>query len=356
MLNPLQSIMRPTILEPTPGLMMCQFDIMKLIPAYDLVRKAMENGELRPNGLVVESSSGTFGLALAIVCKHFQVNLSLVTGPLSPSVRWRLENLDVDITIIETPSGAEGGIQADRKKALLKLLESNQGSFWPRQHTNPDNPLSYQRKVSNYIFEKTGPVDILICSVGTGGSISGLGEALRERNNASKIVAVDHNLSILFGPTTGKVTNLCTDSYNAILGMGADVVAANLQHDLVDEVHWVPMAEMVRTVHQVHRDHGVLIGPTGGATFLVASYFKAIEPDARILCVTPDHGFRYADTIFNDSWLSQYTRDLKCFSEKPQSVLNPRDVTSHWAHMNWGRRSYSDVLGHEPMPRGASSE
>lgn len=350
----LDSLMRPSVIEFSPGLVLCQFDIMKLVPAYALVRKALETGALKPNGLVIESSSGTFGLALAIVCKHFDVNLSLVTGPLSPSVRWRLENLDVAIQILEKPTGEEGGIQADRKKVLLDLLDKNPDSFWPQQHTNPDNPLSYSGEVADTIFDASGPIDVLVCSVGTGGSISGLGSALRQKNTDAKIVAVDHNSSILFGPTTGQVNRLCTDAYNAVLGMGADVVASNLRHSLVDQVHWVPMSNMVQAVHRLHREAGVLIGPTGGATYLVGSHIKSITPKARVLCITPDHGFRYADTVFNVDWLAEYSQEIQSASLAPIEIERPQDVTSEWVYMDWHRQSYKDALGHDPISRGAS--
>ena len=139
----LDSLCKPDLIRLEPNLFAAKFDLMKIIPARYILEKALKNGELRPGGLVMESSSGTFALGLAIVCAAHGLKLSLITGPLEGPVRWRLENLGAKIESLPSAGSTLGGIQQSRLNRLQQLIKDTPGAFWPRQYTNPLHPDAY---------------------------------------------------------------------------------------------------------------------------------------------------------------------------------------------------------------------
>lgn len=344
-LSSLDNLCTPRMYELDSNISALQFEIMKLVPARYIVEDALQKGRITRETILIESSSGTFGIALAIVAAHHGLKLRLVTSPIGPALRWRLESLGAKLDVIQAPSGRSGGIQQDRERHLRSLASGSDLYFWTEQHANPLNPESYGHIVSENPLSFQG-TDYLICSTGTGGSITGLSRALRHYNPKLKVIGVDHNLSSLFGPTTKKVSRLCAESYYPILGMGADWVPPNLDHTVCDEVHWMPMNEMVRTAHTLHNNFGIFIGPTGAATFRVARWVAQSDPSSRILCVFPDHGARYMDSVYDRSWLSRYEADLAAPLDcSPREVSSSREVHGSWSFLKWNRRDLEAVNG-----------
>jgi cysteine synthase A len=327
-----------------------QFDLMKIVPARFIVETALETGELRTGGLVVESSSGTFALGLAIVCANLGLRLSLVTGQLEESLEWRLRHLGASIEKIFSGKGYMGGIQQKRLDRLRQVMADNPGAFWPRQYDNPLHPAAYA-SLAESVAESVGRIDFLVASVGSGGSICGFARILRKSNPDLSVVAVDHNLSMLFGPTSGEATPLCQECYEPLLGMGSDIVIPNLDHSQCDEVHWVPVAQMINAVHHIHGKYGLLLGPTSGAAYTISGWVARSNPESKVLTIFPDHGIRYMRTVYNAEWLNERAGELRRRWSHPARVESPTAVGSGWACFSWGRRSYREVLGHDPVSR-----
>ncbi len=346
----LDNLCKPSLIQMQPHLFAVKFDLMKIVPARFITENALKTGALKLGGLVVESSSGTFALGLAIVCANLDLKLSLVTGPLEMSVQWRLEHLGANIEIISNVGYTLGGIQQARLDRLKQILSDNPGAFWPQQYTNPLHPAAYASLTSS-IGRSIEKVDFLVASVGTGGSICGMARVLRESNPELLVIGVDHNLSVLFGPTSGRAYPLCQECYIPLLGMGSDIVIPNLDHTQCDEVHWIPVAKMINAIHHIHRNYGLLLGPTAGAAYVVADWIARTNPDKNILTIFPDHGIRYMQTVYDPVWLSEHAGELKRDWPHPTIVENPKEVGSDWACFPWGRRSYREVLGHDPVSR-----
>lgn len=349
----LNQLCKPRILKLEENLYAAQCEVMKLIPAEYIIEPALSVGQLQPGGTVVESSSGTCRIGLAMGCAHYGLELDRVTGLLSKSLHGRLENLGVYFERIDVPTGAEGGIQQDRLNRLKEIMTDNENVFWTRQHTNPLNPESYIHSIGQQCLDEIGSVDVVICSTGTGGSITGIARKYRDVNKSLVVVAVDRILSVLFGPTTGRLSRLCTESYSSILGMGADVVSSNLDRTVCDWVHRVPLGAMVSAAHQIHGRYGLFVGPTGAATFLVADWVAKYFPGAGTLCVFPDHGVRDTDTMFNPQLVENYASQLDGEYRLPSAARSPVDVTGDGQHFEWKRRTYDDVMGFPPQPRMA---
>ncbi len=346
----LGSLCTPSLIRMQPDIFALQFDLMKIVPARFILENALATGELKKGGLVVESSSGTFALGLAIVCANLDLRLSLVTGQLEESLEWRLRHLGASIEKMFSGKGYMGGIQQKRLDRLSQVMAEHPGSFWPRQYDNPLHPAAYG-SLARSVAESVGKVDFLVASVGSGGSICGFARVLRERNPDLSVIAVDHNLSVLFGPTSGDATPLCRECYEPLLGMGSDIVIPNLDHSQCDEVHWVPVAQMIHAVHHIHGNYGLLLGPTSGAAYTIADWISRSNPGSKVLTIFPDHGIRYARTIYNGAWLDERAEELSRRWSHPTLVDSPTAVGSDWACLPWGRRTYREVLGHGPVSR-----
>ncbi len=346
----LESLCAPSLIRMQQSLFALQFDLMKIVPARFILEAAMERGVLKPGGLVVESSSGTFALGLAIVCANLGLRLSLVTGQLEESLEWRLRHLGASIEKIFSGKGYMGGIQQKRLDRLQEVMADNPGSFWPQQYTNPLHPEAYA-PLAESAMASIGKIDYLVASVGSGGSICGFARILRKSNPNLSVIAVDHNLSVLFGPTSGEAVPLCQECYEPLLGMGSDIVIPNLDHTQCDEVHWVPVAQMIEAIHRIHRDYGLLLGPTAGAAYSVANWIASSNPGKNVLTIFPDHGIRYMKTVYNAEWLNNRADELNRRWSHPTPVASPTAVGSDWSIFPWGRRSYHEVLGHGPVSR-----
>jgi len=346
----LDNLCTPSLIRLSPNLVAAQFDLMKIVPARYILEHALATGALPPGGLVVESSSGTFALGLALVCASLGLRLHLVTGPLESSLQWRLEHLGATLEKVPTKNLPLGGIQQARLDRLKYILADNPGSFWPQQYTNPLHPAAYTT-FAGRLGEAVGKIDFLVASVGSGGSICGSARVLRMTNPGLEVIAVDHNLSVLFGPTSACAYPLCAECYIPLLGMGSDIVIQNLDHTQIDEVHWVPVAKMINAVHHIHRSHGLLLGPTAGAAYAVAEWIARRHPDKSVVTIFPDHGIRYMRTIFDPEWLGERAEELRRDWAEPAFVADPREVGRDWERFAWGRRSYFEVLRHEPVSR-----
>ena len=346
----LDSLCRPSLIQMEQNIFAAKFDLMKIVPARYILETALANGDLQLGGLVVESSSGTFALGLAQVCVNLGLRLSLVTGPLEDSVKWRLEHLGAAIDIVPSAGNTLGGIQQARLNRLQHVLADNPGAFWPQQYTNPLHPAAYA-SLADSIGKAAGKIDFLVASVGSGGSMCGMSRVLRQSNPNLSVIGVDHNLSVLFGPTSGQAYPLCHECYVPLLGMGSDIVIPNLDHTECDEVHWIPVAKMINTIHQIHRDYGLLLGPTTGAAYAVAKWVAQTNPGKTVFTIFPDHGIRYMQTVFDPAWLNERAAELKRDWSRPMLVQSPKEVGRDWEYFPWGRRSYREVMGHDPVSR-----
>ncbi|WGD51111.1 pyridoxal-phosphate dependent enzyme [Bradyrhizobium sp. CB1650] len=348
--NVVEALAFPQLVQVTQNLVAAKFDLMKFTPAKRILDNALASGQLRPGGHVIESSSGTFALALAILCSLYDLRLTLVTGPTSQIVRWRLENLGAVLHMVHASNNCEGGIQQARLEVLAELRSSMTDSFWPQQYTNPLNSFAY-RPIAEQLILSHPEIDTIIGTVGSGGSLFGIASVLQQANPDLEVIAVDHNRSVIFGAQAKRISKMCRETFEQILAMGAGIPMGNVNFELCDEVHWVPVPKMVQKVQDFHRRTGMLVGPSSGAALAVAEWRAAQVPSRLVLAILPDHGVRYVETIFNPSWLSTWTKDLTRDWRTPTDIASPAEVSDGWCRFKWGRRRYRHITGNDPAPR-----
>ncbi|WP_375779131.1 pyridoxal-phosphate dependent enzyme [Bradyrhizobium sp. ma5] len=349
--NVIETLAFPTFVQVAHNLVAAKFELMKFAPAKYILDIALANGQLRPGGHVIESSSGTFALALSILCSLYDLGLTLVTGPLPDVVRWRLENLGAVLHAICDSKGCKGGLQQARLQALGELRSSIPDSFWPQQYTNPLNSLSYG-PIAERALSRQQKIDVIVGTVGSGGSLFGMALVLQRENPKLEVIAVDHNKSVIFGAQPKRITKMCREAWT-MLGVGSGIPMGNVNFELCDEVHWVPVPKMVQKVHDLHRRTGMLVGPSSGAALAVAEWRAARAPSQNVLTILPDGGVRYTDTLFNPAWLHNYNQDLIRSWSRPRDIASLEEVSQDWCRFAWGRRRYRDVTGSDPAPRPA---
>jgi len=259
-----------------------------------MIWDAEKAGKLKAGMSVVEPTRGSTGITLAFVCAARGYPLTL-TMPDSMSLERRMMLRAFGATLILTP-GAEG-----MKGAINKAAEiaEDPNYFMPQQFQNPANPAIHFKTTGPEIWEDTdGNIDYFVAGVGTGGTITGVGRFLKEKQSSAKIVAVEPtNSPVLSGGGPGK---------HKIQGIGAGFIPDILETDLIDEVIQVTDEEAFEMAPRVAREEGIICGISCGAA-MAAALKIAARPEAAgktIVVILPDSGERYLSTPMFD-----FTRD-----------------------------------------------
>lgn len=255
--------------------------------AWAIIRKGEEEGRLKKGGVVIEPTSGNTGIGLAMVCAARGYRL-ILTMPDTMSVERRTLLKAYGAEVVLTP-GAEGIPGAIARAA--QLAEQTAGAFLPGQFINPVNPEAHRRTTAEEIWRDTGgQVDIVVAGVGTGGTITGVAGALKEKKPSLKAVAVEPAESpVLAGGKPGP---------HAIQGIGAGFVPQVLQANLLDEIIPVDAASAREAARRLAREEGLLVGISSGAAAWAALQVAGREESRGCLVVVilPDTGERYLST------------------------------------------------------------
>ncbi|MBZ9740636.1 cysteine synthase family protein [Mesorhizobium sp. CO1-1-4] len=331
----LRAFEAPRFARLAPNLNAACFSLMKLMPARFMVDRAEATGRIVRGGHIVETTSGTFGLAIAMLAAARGYGLTLVTASSLIDVKLtrRLEQLGAKVVAIADPKG--DGNQPGRLEHLQHILSQQPDTYWPRQYDSPENRLAYGR-LADLVVRSFGRIDCLVGCVGTGGSLCGTGGFLRELFPELRIVAVDTHRSILFGQPVGR---------RMLRGLGNSVLPENVRHDMIDEVHWVGALPAYAKAHELFRTHGVFMGPTSGAAALVADWFARNNPEAATIAIMPDEGHRHADTVYNGDWLATLDGWPLALPLEPTHIdqIRPAAETA-WTRFSWNRRTLQSVL------------
>ena len=254
-----------------------------------MIEAAERDGLIEPGRTtIVEATSGNTGIALAMVCaaKGYELVLTLPQG-MSRERTALLRQYGARVELIDSMGGMTEAVERARE------LARGADVFLPDQFSNPANPEVHRRTTGPEILAALGPnIDALVAGVGTGGTITGVGEVLRAKNPACRIVAVE--------PASSAVLSGGTPGPHRIQGIGAGFVPAVLNREILDEVIQVSDERAIELARRIAREEGILAGISCGAA-LAGALELAARPEfagKRIVAILPDSGERYISTPF----------------------------------------------------------
>ncbi|MEU7186373.1 PLP-dependent cysteine synthase family protein [Streptomyces sp. NPDC045369] len=290
--------------------------------ALHMVHEARARGQLRPGARIVESTSGTLGLGLALAGATFGHPVTVVTDPgMEPLMTGLLTAYGADVDLVHRPHPV-GGWQQARRHRVEELLAAQPEAWCPDQYNNPDNVAAYA-PLAHELTAQLGRIDTLVVSVGTGGHSAGIASVLRGFFPRLRVVGVDTTGSTIFGQPAAP---------RLMRGLGSSIYPRNVAYHLFDEVHWVAAPEAVWAARCLARDHYATGGWSVGAVALVARWLaRTLPAEERIVAVFPDGPQRYVGTVFDDAYGREHDLLDRLPAEDPDAIDDPgRQVVTRW--------------------------
>ncbi len=258
---------------------------------YNMINEALKRGDITQETNIIEPTSGNTGIGLAMVCASLGLNLTL-TMPSSMSLERRklLVALGAELVLTEPEKGMKGAVDK-----AFELAEQTKNSFVLQQFVNPDNPAVHRATTAQEILRDTdGKVDIFIAAVGTGGTITGVGEILKQHNPNVQIIAVEPDGSpVLSGGQPGP---------HKIQGIGAGFIPEALNTEIYDEIIKISYEDSLATSRKLAKTEGLIVGISSGTNLCAAEQVASREENKGKIIVTMlnDTGERYLSSGLYD--------------------------------------------------------
>jgi cystathionine beta-synthase len=277
-----------------------------------LIEAGEREGKLRPGGTIVEPTSGNTGVGLAMAAILGGYRMVCTAPDKIPKEKVALlEAFGVEVHVCPT------NVEADDPRSYYKVAErirDERGAFLPNQYRNQANPQAHYRTTGPEIWRQTdGRVTHWVCGVGTGGTISGVGRYLKERNPEVRVVGVD-SIGSVYGyyfehrelPPQDQIHQYLID------GIGEDFMPETVWWDAIDEIVAVEDETAYRAVFELARTEGVFTGSSGGAAVAAARQLaQGLPEDALVVTLLPDSGERYLSKL-NQKWLEEKGISIEC--------------------------------------------
>jgi cystathionine beta-synthase len=275
----------------------------KVRMAEQMIVHAELTGELRPNGRIIEPTSGNTGLGLALVAIERGYRLTTVVDEHASKDKLRaMAAMGAELVYV-SGSGSGAPRTAERKKLANEMAAADEEAYRPDQHNNPGNWEGYRALARELLADISGDLDYLISSVGTGGSLCGTTDELRRMGSGVVTVGVEPAGSIIFGEPGGKYWQTGGGNPEGF------PIGNNVDLSLIDEGTQVTDVDAFATARVIARNTGLMIGGTaGGAVSVALKRLDELPPGSTVVTLICDAGEKYLDTVFDDDWMRE--RDL----------------------------------------------
>lgn len=269
-------------------------------PALEILEEAIWNGEIGPDTVIVESSSGNMGIGLAQACACYGLRLICVVDAKASRQNVRiLEVYGAEVDYVAEPDPETGEFLQARLKRVQQLLREIGGAFWPNQYANRHNSGSHTRTTMQEVAAQLdGKVDFVFCATSTCGTVRGCGEYVRRNGMSTRVVAVDALGSLIFSDQKGP---------RFLPGMGAGLRPPLCDLELIDDCVHVSDLECIAGCRRLVRREGILAGASsGGLVAAVSKIRDKIPAGSTCVVILPDRGERYLETVYSDEWVKDH--------------------------------------------------
>ncbi|PYV02812.1 MAG: 2,3-diaminopropionate biosynthesis protein SbnA [Acidobacteria bacterium] len=268
-------------------------------PAYWILKRAVERGEICEETTVIESSSGNFAAALATYTQLVGLRFIPVIDPnISSTYESFLRRICPTVVKVEDRDDT-GGFLKTRLQKVKELCATIPNAYWTNQYGNPDAMEAHYELTAGEICADFDSLDYAFIGVSTGGTIAGVSRRLKEEYPNVRIIAVDAEGSVIFGGPPRK---------RHIPGVGASIVPPLVSHAMIDDVVWILERETVQACRELLMTHGLFVGGSSGTAFAAVKRYAARMPAYKrptVLFLCPDRGTPYLDTVFDPTWATR---------------------------------------------------
>lgn len=274
-------------------------------PARFIIEKALREGAIGPESVIVESSSGNMGIGLAQVCRYHELRFICVVDVKTTSQNVQvLRAYGAEIECVMAPDPVSGELLQARLLRVQQLVREIPGAVWLNQYVNRGNPdAHYLGTIQELTAQLVAGIDFLFVATSTCGTLTGCATYLRERGLKTRIIAVDSVGSLIFGDVKGP---------RLVPGLGAAMKPPLLDTTLVDECVHVSDLDCVVGCHRLVAREGILAGgSSGGVVMAVEKLRRRIPAGAVCVVILADRGDRYLDTLYSPSWIQSHFGDVE---------------------------------------------
>jgi cystathionine beta-synthase len=273
--------------------------------AIEIIEAAEKRGDLLPGGTIVEATSGNTGLGLAMVAaiKGYKC-IFVMPDKISEEKRAILRAYGAEVII--TPTGVEPEDPRSHYSVTARITKETPGAFCTNQYHNPDNVKRHYKTTGPELWDQMGEkMDAFVAGAGTGGTISGVGRYLKEKNPKVKIILADPIGSILYDLYYHKKVLTPAAPYK-VEGVGEDMLPDNVHFDVMDGVVQVDDKSSFQMTRKIIAQEGICIGPSSAMALVAAIEFsKKLEKPSNIVVLFPDNGRAYLSKVFNEQWMKE---------------------------------------------------
>ncbi len=269
-----------------------------------MIEKAEREGKIKPGDTIIENSSGNTAMGLAIVCRQKGYKLKIVIRDTTSKEKIKmLEILGVDVIKVDASLPPEH--PESYNNYAYNLAKNDPSLYYIDQHNNLDNNEAHYMTTGPEIWEQMeGRVDYLIGAIGTGGTITGAGKFLKEKNPEIKVIGIDPVGSIFYEYFKNK--KLVKPSKYLIEGMGDEFLIKTAQLDILDDMYQIDDKKAFGWTKKLAYEEGIIAGGSSGANVWGAvKLAKEIDREVNIVTIINDSGYKYFSTIYNDNWLKE---------------------------------------------------
>jgi cysteine synthase A len=321
------AIKLPSIIELSKNFYVIRFESLKIFSVLEAVRRLLKTGVIKKGDTLIDSSSGLYAHALALVCNQYDLNCHIIASTaVDSTLIAQLKILGAKVEQIKSAKTLKAD-QKQRVARIKKILAKNPHIYWMQQYHDDIHYHGY-RQIALLIKETIGINKLsIIGSVGTGCSTGGIIQTLRKFDPSIELIGIQPFGSITFH------ANSIQDPDIMIAGIGSNIPFNNVKHEVYDWIHWISFRYSMSAAVHLLKKYGIFAGLSTGASYLVANQAVKAKPNRKIIFIAADTGHRYVDTVF-----TKYKNAFDIAQLAPVEISNLKDLSLPWSCYRWNRQ------------------